>query len=96
MSLIESTLLCSNPSECYIFNLFRFVLSFFAKPGEALEGPFSTGVSKNSTMLIQLTTYKYENLQCYIYIHHLHLYVCMHKVVKMTPYSNVEVKTINN
>ena len=37
-------------------------------PGEALEGPISIWVCKNSTMLIQLTTYKYEKLVYYIYI----------------------------
>ena len=32
-------------------------------PGEALEGPISTGVSKeNSTMLIQITAYKYKKI----------------------------------
>ena len=37
-------------------------------PGEALEGPISTGVSKNLTLLIQITTYRYEKLLLYIYI----------------------------
>ena len=49
--------------------LFVPLRSFFlCYPGEALEGPISTGVCKNSTMLIQIVTYKYEKLLCYIYI----------------------------
>ena len=46
---------------------------FLCYPGEALEGPISTGVCKNSTMLIKITTYKYEKLLCYIYIYIIHL-----------------------
>ena len=34
-------------------------------PGEALEGQISTGVCKNSTMLIQITTYIYEKKLIY-------------------------------
>ena len=40
---------------------------FLCYPSEALEGPISIWVCKNSTMLIQITTYKYEKL-LYIYI----------------------------
>ena len=48
--------------------LFVPLRSFFLfYTGEALVGPISTGVCKNSTMLIQITTYKYEQL-LYMYI----------------------------
>ena len=40
---------------------------FVCYPGEALEGPISKGVCKNSTMLIQITTCGFEKLVCYIY-----------------------------
>ena len=54
----------SNPSKCHIFHLLR---SFFlCYPGEALEGQILTEVCKNLTMLIQITTYRYEKL-LYIY-----------------------------
>ena len=39
----------SNPSKCQIFYLFCY-------PGEALEGPITTGVCKNSTILNKKTT----------------------------------------
>ena len=63
------------PSECHIFNLFR---SFFlCYPGEALEGPISTGVCKTSTMLTQITTYKYEKLLCIYICMYMYVYVCI-------------------
>ena len=37
-----------------------------------MEGPILTGVCKNSTMLTQITAYRYEKLLYYIYI-----YICM-------------------
>ena len=45
--------------------LFVPLRSFFlCYHGEALEGSVSTGVCKNSTMLIQAKTDKYEELLC--------------------------------
>ena len=37
---------------------------FLCYHGDALEGPISSGACKTSTMLIQITTYKYEKLLC--------------------------------
>ena len=49
--------------------LFFSLRSFFlCYPGEALEGPISTGVCIYSTMLIQITTCRYEKLLYYVYI----------------------------
>ena len=56
--------------------LFVPLRSFFlCYPNEALEGPISTVVCKNLAMLIQITTYRYEKLLCYVYIC---MYVCMY------------------
>ena len=38
---------------------------FLCYPGEALEGPISTRVSENLTMLIQITAYRYEKKLLY-------------------------------
>ena len=53
-------------SVIFLFCSVAFFLSLL--PDEALGGPISTGVCKNLTMLIQITTYRYEKLLCYIYI----------------------------
>ena len=55
----------------YIYIYYILLRSFFlCYPGEALEGPISTGVCKNSTMLIQITTYNNKNqYSMYIYIY---------------------------
>ena len=45
--------------------LFAPLRSFFlCYTGEALEGKISTGVCKNSAMLIKTTTYKEQKLLC--------------------------------
>ena len=56
-----------NLSEYHIFNLFRCVLSFSATLEKHWKVQFRLGFAKNSTMLIQITTYKYEILLCFIY-----------------------------
>ena len=43
-----------------IFFICSVGLFLICYSGEALEGPISTGVCKNSTMLTQITTYKYK------------------------------------
>ena len=50
----------SNPSECHVFNLFRCVLSFSATLAKRWKVQFRLRLAKNSTMLIQITAYKYQ------------------------------------
>ena len=49
----------SNTSECH-FYLFRCVLSFSATLAKRWNAQFRLVLAKNSTMLIQITTYKYQ------------------------------------
>ena len=52
------------------YSLFVPLRSFFlCYPSEELEGQISTGVCKNSTMLIQITADKYKKLLYYIYMY---------------------------
>ena len=50
----------SNPSERHIVNFFRCVLSFSATLAKRWKVQFLLGLAKNSTMLIQITAYKYQ------------------------------------
>ena len=50
----------SNPSERHIVNLFRCVLSFSATLAKRWKVQFRLGLAKNSTMLIEITAYKYQ------------------------------------
>ena len=52
--------LVSNPRECHIVNLFRCVLTFSATLAKRWKVQFRLGLAKNSTMLIQITAYKYQ------------------------------------
>ena len=49
----------SNSSECH-FYLFRCVLSFSATLAKRWNAQFRLGLSMNSTMLIQITAFKYR------------------------------------
>ena len=49
----------SNPRERHIVNLFRCVLSFSATLAKRWKVQFRLELAKNSTMLIQITAYKY-------------------------------------
>ena len=49
----------SNTSECH-FYLFRCVLSLSATLAKRWNAQFRLVLAKNSTMLIQITTYKYK------------------------------------
>ena len=58
-------ILARQPYICISYQVSYFLFvplrSFFlCYPGEALEGPISTGVCKNLAMLIQITTFRYE------------------------------------
>ena len=50
----------SNPSERHIVNLFRCVLSFSATLAKRWKVQFRLWLANNSTILIQLTAYKYQ------------------------------------
>ena len=50
----------SNPSERHIVNLFRCILSFSATLAKRWKVQFRLGLANNSTMLIQITAYKYQ------------------------------------
>ena len=49
----------SNSSECH-FYLFRCVLSFSATLAKRWNAQFRLGLAMNSTMLIQITAFKYQ------------------------------------
>ena len=50
----------SNPSERHIVNFFRCVLSFSATLAKRWKVQFRLALAINSTMLIQITAYKYQ------------------------------------
>ena len=50
----------SNPSERHIVNLFRCVLSFSATLAKRWKVQFRLWLANKSTILIQLTAYKYQ------------------------------------
>ena len=50
----------SNPSERHIVNLFRCVLSFSAALAKRWNAQFRLWLANNSTILIQITAYKYQ------------------------------------
>ena len=52
----------SNPSERHIVNFFRCVLSFSATLSTRWKVQFRLGLAKNSTMLNQITAYKYQKI----------------------------------
>ena len=51
----KSKVLGSNPGECHIFYLFRFVLSFSATLAKRWKAQFRLGLAINSTTLILKT-----------------------------------------
>ena len=59
------------------------VAFFLCYPGEALECPISTGVCKNSRVLIQITAYKYVKLLCYVCIY-IYIYTYAYIYAYMT------------
>ena len=50
----------SNPSERHIVNLFRCVLYYSATLAKRWKVQFRLWLANNSTILIQLTAYKYQ------------------------------------
>ena len=50
----------SNPSERHIVNLFRCILSFSATLEKRWNAQFRLWLANNSTILIQITAYKYQ------------------------------------
>ena len=70
-----------NPSECHIFLFFPLRSFFLCYPGEALEGPISTGVSKDlnnvdSNNSIQLTKKYYtKEIESTVDIHRKKYYI---------------------
>ena len=56
-----------NMTLARIFAFFLYLLPWQSVGRSTVD----CGFQKNSTMLIQITTYKYEKLLCYIYIHRI-------------------------
>ena len=71
-------------SECHMFYLFRCVLSFSATLAKRWKVQFRLGLSKNSTMLIQIMAYKYKKITILC----IYMYV---KLIKKTSPCSVSV-----